>query len=156
MMWVRFQRLLVYERDYIGKDVAAKEELQMVGIVVVSHSQRLAEGAVELATLMAEGAPVAAAGGLEDGSVGTSFEKITAAIESVYSDDGVAVLMDMGSAVMTTEMVIESLDYDNVIMLDGPVVEGAIVAALESSLGTPLDKLQEKVDEARNTKKLDL
>ncbi len=156
MMWVRFQRLLVYERGYIGKDVAAKEELQMVGIVVVSHSQRLAEGAVELATLMAEGAPVAAAGGLEDGSVGTSFEKITAAIESVYSDDGVAVLMDMGSAVMTTEMVIESLDYDNVIMLDGPVVEGAIVAALESSLGTPLDKLQEKVEEARNTKKLDL
>ncbi len=156
MIWVRFQRLLVYERDYIGKDVTAKEELQMVGIVVVSHSQRLAEGAVELATLMAAGAPVAAAGGLEDGSVGTSFEKITAAIESVYSDDGVAVLMDMGSAVMTTEMVIESLDYDNVIMLDGPVVEGAIVAALESSLGTPLDKLQEKVDEARNTKKLDL
>ena len=128
----------------------------MVGIVVVSHSQKLAEGAVELATMMAADAPVAAAGGLEDGTPGTSFEKIMAAIESVYSEDGVAVLMDMGSAVMTTEMVIESLDYDNVIMLDGPVVEGAIVAALESSLGTPLEKLQEKVEEARNTKKLDL
>lgn len=128
----------------------------MVGVVVVSHSQRLAEGAVELATLMASDAKVAAAGGLEDGSVGTSFEKINAAIESVYSEDGVAVLMDMGSAVMTTEMVIESLDYDNVVMLDGPVVEGAIVAALEASLGTPLEELQAKVDEARETKKLDL
>lgn len=128
----------------------------MVGIVVVSHSQKLAEGAMELAKLMAENAPVAAAGGLEDGSIGTSFEKIMAAVESVYSEDGVAVLMDMGSAVMTTEMVLESLDYDNVIMLDGPVVEGAIVAALESSLGTPLEQLQAKVDEARNTKKLDL
>ena len=90
----------------------------MVGIVVVSHSQCLAEGAVELAKLMAGNARIAAAGGLEDGTPGTSFEKIMTAIESVYSEDGVAVLMDMGSAVMTTEMVIESLGYDNVFMLD--------------------------------------
>lgn len=128
----------------------------MVGIVVVSHSQCLAEGAVELAKMMAGNARLAAAGGLEDGTPGTSFEKIMAAIESVYSEDGVAVLMDMGSAVMTTEMVIEALGYDNVFMLDGPVVEGAIVAALEASLGTPLEELQGKVDEARATKKLDL
>ena len=65
-------------------------------------------------------------------------------------------LMDMGSAVMTTEMVIEALGYDDVVMLDGPIVEGAIVAALESALGTPLEKLQAKVDEARETRKLDL
>ena len=128
----------------------------MVGIVVVSHSQCLAEGAVELAKMMAGNARLAAAGGLEDGTPGTSFEKIMAAIESVYSEDGVAVLMDMGSAVMTTEMVIEALGYDNVFMLDGPVVEGAIVAALEASLGTPLEELQGKVDEVRATKKLDL
>ena len=128
----------------------------MVGIVVVSHSQCLAEGAVELAKLMAGNARIAAAGGLEDGTPGTSFEKIITAIESVYSEDGVAVLMDMGSAVMTTEMVIESLGYDNVFMLDGPVVEGAIVAALEASLGTPAEELQSKVDEARAAKKLDL
>ena len=128
----------------------------MVGIVVVSHSQCLAEGAVELAKMMAGNARLAAAGGLEDGTPGTSFEKIMAAIESVYSEDGVAVLMDMGSAVMTTEMVIEALGYDNVFMLDGPVVEGTIVAALEASLGTSLEELQGKVDEARATKKLDL
>ena len=128
----------------------------MVGIVVVSHSQCLAEGAVELAKLMAGNARIAAAGGLEDGTPGTSFEKIMTAIESVYSEDGVAVLMDMGSAVMTTEMVIESLGYDNVFMLDGPVVEGAIVAALEASLGAPAEELQSKVDEARAAKKLDL
>ena len=52
----------------------------MVGIVVVSHSQCLAEGAVELAKLMAGNARIAAAGGLEDGTPGTSFEKIMAAI----------------------------------------------------------------------------
>lgn len=127
----------------------------MVGIVVVSHSRRLAEGTVELAKMMATNARIAAAGGLEDGTPGTSFDKIMAAIEEVYSPDGVAVLMDMGSAVMTTEMVLEALDYDNVIMLDGPVVEGSIVAALEASLGAPLKELQAKVDETRSSKKLE-
>ena len=128
----------------------------MVGIVVVSHSQKLAEGVVELAKLMAGDANIVAAGGLDDGHAGTSFEKIMSAVEEVHEEDGVAVLMDMGSAVMTTEMVIEALGYDDVVMLDGPIVEGAIVAALESALGTPLEKLQAKVDEARETRKLDL
>ena len=128
----------------------------MVGIVVVSHSQKLAEGVVELAKLMAGDANIVPAGGLDDGQAGTSFEKIMSAVEEVHEEDGVAVLMDMGSAVMTTEMVIEALGYDDVVMLDGPIVEGAIVAALESALGTPLEKLQAKVDEARETRKLDL
>lgn len=128
----------------------------MVGVVVVSHSQKLAEGAVELAKLMAGDANIVAAGGLDDGQAGTSFEKIMTAVENVHGEDGVAVLMDMGSAVMTTEMVIEALGYDDVVMIDGPVVEGAIVAALESSLGTPLEMIQEKVDEAREARKLEL
>ena len=128
----------------------------MVGIVIVSHSQKLAEGAVELAKLMAGDANIVPAGGLDDGQAGTSFEKIMSAVEEVHEEDGVAVLMDMGSAVMTTEMVIEALGYDDVVMLDGPIVEGAIVAALESALGTPLEKLQAKVDEARETRRLDL
>ena len=128
----------------------------MVGTVLVSHSQALAEAMVDYAHMMAPQAVVVAAGGLEDGSFGTSYEKIEAAIEQAQQGDGVVVLMDMGSAVMTTEMVIEALGYDDVVMLDGPIVEGAIVAALESALGTPLEKLQAKVDEARETRKLDL
>ena len=127
----------------------------MVGIVVVSHSQRLAEGAVELAKMMAHEAKIAPAGGLEDGSAGTRFEKISAAVEEVYSDDGVAILMDMGSAVMTAEMVIEAMDDKKIIMLDGPVVEGTIVASLEAMMGTPLEELQSKVEESRYTKKLE-
>lgn len=128
----------------------------MVGIVVVSHSQRMAEGAVELARMMAHGAKIAAAGGLEDGSLGTSYDRIKNAIESVYSDDGVALLMDMGSAVMTTEMVIEDMADKKIAMLDCPVVEGAIVASLEAMMGTPLEELQAKVDETRYTKKIEL
>ncbi|MBR1647901.1 MAG: PTS-dependent dihydroxyacetone kinase phosphotransferase subunit DhaM [Selenomonadaceae bacterium] len=127
----------------------------MVGIVIVSHSQKLAEGVVELAKMMASNAPVAAAGGLDDGNLGTSYEKISAAIESVYSDDGVAILMDMGSAVMTTEMVLEDLERDNVKMLDCPLVEGAVLAAVESVGGISLDDLAKRVDEVRNVKKLD-
>ena len=79
----------------------------MVGLVVVSHSENLAKSVVELTALMAPAAPVAAAGGMADGGFGTCFEKIRDAIESVRSEDGVLVIMDLGSAVMTTEMVVE-------------------------------------------------
>ena len=126
----------------------------MVGIVIVSHSQKLAEGAVELAKMMAADAPVAAAGGLEDGGLGTSFDRILAAIESVDTGDGVAVLMDMGSAVMTTEMVIEALGGSDLRMLDAPVVEGAVLAAVESQMGTSLDEIAAKIQQARDVKKL--
>ena len=82
----------------------------MVGIVIVSHSQKIAEGVVELAKQMAASVPMAAAGGLEDGSIGTDFQKIYEAVEAVQSDDGVAILFDLGSAIMTTEMVLESFE----------------------------------------------
>ncbi len=126
----------------------------MVGIVVVSHSQKLAEGVLELAKMMAPTANVSAAGGMEDGSAGTSFTKISKAIDEVYSDDGVAVLMDMGSAVMTTEMVIESMEARKIKMLDCPVAEGAVVAALEAMAGATLEILEEKVLATRTIKKI--
>jgi len=125
----------------------------MVGIVIVSHSQKLAEGVVEISRMMAESAPIVAAGGLDDGSLGTSYEKICAAVEKVYSADGVIVLMDMGSAVMTTEMVLEDLDKPNVKMLDCPLVEGAVLAAVESVGGRSLEEISERIEEARTTKK---
>ena len=126
----------------------------MVGIVIISHSQKLAEGVVELATMMAEKVPVVAAGGLEDGSLGTSYDKIQAAIESVYSDDGVAVLADIGSSVMTAEIVLEDMNRSNVILVDCPLVEGAILAAVESQGGRELEDLIEHVEAARGAKKL--
>ena len=125
----------------------------MVGIVIVSHSQKLAEGVVEISRMMAEKAPLAAAGGLEDGTLGTSYDKICAAVEKVYSSDGVIVLMDMGSAVMTTEMVLEDLDKPNVKMLDCPLVEGAVLAAVESAGGRSLEEISKRIAEARTTKK---
>ena len=90
----------------------------MVGLVIVSHSENLAKSVIELTSMMAKDAKIAPAGGLEDGSFGTSFERIQTAIEQVYSDDGVIVLMDLGSAVMTTEMVLEMMEDRKIAMAD--------------------------------------
>ena len=126
----------------------------MVGIVIVSHSKKLAEGVVEIARMMAAEAPLAAAGGLDDGGLGTSFERIAAAVKEVDQGDGVGVLMDMGSAVMTTEMVVEALEDHTVKMLDAPLVEGAVLAAVEAQAGTSLAGIEAKIHEARDVKKL--
>ncbi|WP_258189533.1 dihydroxyacetone kinase phosphoryl donor subunit DhaM, partial [Candidatus Hakubella thermalkaliphila] len=82
----------------------------MIGIVIVAHSQKLAEGVKELAEQMSQGrVPIVAAGGLDDTTIGTNMERILSAINAVYQPDGVLVLMDLGSAVMSAEMAIETL-----------------------------------------------
>ena len=126
----------------------------MVGIVIVSHSEKLAEGVVEVSRMMAENVPIVAAGGMEDGTLGTSYDKIKSAVESLYSDDGVVILADMGSAVMTAEIVLEDIKLDNVKILNCPLVEGAILAAMESIGGRTLEDLAERVETAHPSKKL--
>lgn len=115
----------------------------MVGIVIVSHSKKLAEGVADLTEMMAQGCPLAIAGGMKNGGYGTSYEKIMRAVESVYSEDGVAILFDMGSAAMTTEMVLEDLPYENVRMLDCPIAEGAVAATVASVGGLSLREVEE-------------
>ena len=125
----------------------------MVGIVSVSHSQKLAEGVVDLASLMAPETPMRAAGGMDDGGFGTSFEKINTAIDEIYSDDGVIILMDMGSAVMTTEMVLEMMEDRKVTMVDCPVVEGAIAAAVVAAGNAPMEDVIQVAEAAKTTAK---
>ena len=127
----------------------------MVGIVIVSHSQKLAEDIVDLAHLMAADAPMRAAGGMEDGGFGTSYDKIETAIEDIYTDDGVIVLMDLGSAVMTTEAVLEDLKDDDklVEMVDCPIVEGAIAASVVASGGASIEDVIEAAKSAREMEK---
>lgn len=126
----------------------------MVGIVIVSHSENLAKSVVEFTSVMAPDASIAAAGGLEDGSFGTSFEKIKKAIESVYSEDGVLILVDMGSAVMTTEMVLEMMEDKKVAMADCPFVEGAVVAAIDAVGGMNFSEIGQALEMVGTTKKL--
>ena len=125
----------------------------MVGIVIVSHSQKLAEGVIDLAALMAPETPMKAAGGMEDGGFGTSFEKINNAIEEIYSDDGVVILMDLGSAVMTTEMVLEMMEDRNIKMIDCPIVEGAIAAAVVAAGNASMDEVIQVAIASRTTPK---
>ena len=114
----------------------------MVGIVIVSHSEKLAEGVVDVTRIMADGCPIAAAGGTEDGSYGTSYEKILRAVQSVHGDDGVLLLADMGSAVMTAELVIETCGYGDVVFADCPIAEGAIAASVASCCGDDLEAVK--------------
>ena len=115
----------------------------MVGIVIVSHSHRLAEGAAELARQMAgDDVHIETAGGLDEPGhpIGTDAMLVMAAIERAWSDDGVVVLMDLGSAVLSTEMALEFLDEDRraqVLLTDAPLVEGAVAAAVTASMGAP-------------------
>lgn len=113
----------------------------MVGTVLVSHSQALAEAMVDYAHMMAPQAVVVAAGGLEDGTFGTSYEKIEAAIEQAQQGDGVVVLMDMGSAVMTVKMVLEDMEDDTVVMADCPFVEGAVEGTVLAQSGAALAEI---------------
>ena len=125
----------------------------MVGIVIVSHSEKLATSIVELTKMMADGAAVVAAGGLEDGTFGTSYDRIKAAVESVYSDDGVSGLMDMGSAVMTTEMVLEEYDSQKVRMVDAPIVESAVAASVSAMCGSDLATILEEIEDTKQAPK---
>ena len=126
----------------------------MVGIVVVSHSQKLAEGVKELAEMMAHNVQIAAAGGLDEGILGTSYEKISRAVEDVCGMDGAVVLMDMGSAVVTTELVAVNLKDDAIRLVDCPVAEGAVLAAVASAGGADLHEVVRQAESARDLKKL--
>jgi multiphosphoryl transfer protein len=116
----------------------------VVGIVVVSHSADLARGVVELAREMGgEELAIEAAGGLEDGAVGTDAERVRAAIERAMSDDGVLVLMDLGSALMSAEMAVELIEGGGrVILSEAPLVEGAVAAAATARGGASLEEVR--------------
>lgn len=125
----------------------------MVGIVIVSHSKKLAEATVELAGLMAAEAPMRAAGGMDDGGFGTSYDKIEAAIDDIYTDDGVIILMDLGSAVMTTELVVDDMDDRKIKMVDCPIVEGAIAAAVIAAGDAPMEDVIAAAKAAKDSPK---
>ncbi|MCT9871255.1 dihydroxyacetone kinase phosphoryl donor subunit DhaM [Paenarthrobacter aurescens] len=117
-----------------------------VGIVVVSHSGKIAEGAVELAAQMAPDVDLAAAGGTDDDRIGTSLEKVLAAVEQSLVDsggDGVVVLTDLGSAVMTAESAVEfASDPDAVLLADAPLVEGLVAAAVAAQGGAGVEDVR--------------
>ena len=115
----------------------------IVGVVIVSHSPKVAEGAADMVRQMVgDEVPCAWTGGDPAGGLGTDAVKIRDAIDRVWSEAGVAVLVDLGGAEMNAEMAVEMLDGDRsarVRICNAPIVEGAVVAATEASGGAGLD-----------------
>lgn len=108
----------------------------------VSHSALIAQGLVELARQMAPTVTLVAAGGREDGGIGTDFDAITTGIGVAEDGAGVVILCDLGSAILTAETAIEFLDDDvreRVRIADAPLVEGGVAAAVAAEIGGDLD-----------------
>jgi len=132
----------------------------MIGLVIVSHSQTLAEGVMELAGQMTQGKVVMeAAGGIDDpdNPIGTDPMKVMAAIESVVesAEDGVLVIMDLGSALMSAETALDFLPdevREKVMLCSAPVVEGTMAAAVQASVGASLAEAAAEAGSALNVK----
>jgi dihydroxyacetone kinase phosphotransfer subunit len=124
-----------------------------VGIVIVSHSPLVARGTADMVRQMVgEEVPLAWCGGDPGGGLGTSVEAILTAIESAWSDQGVAILVDLGGAETNSEMAIEMLSNskrDRVVICNAPIVEGAVMAATEASAGATLDEVRRTAEELR-------
>jgi dihydroxyacetone kinase phosphotransfer subunit len=123
-----------------------------VAIVIVSHSPEVARGAADMVQQMVgDSVALAWCGGNQDGGLGTDVGAIREAIDQVWNEHGVAVLVDLGGAEMNTEMAIEMLDPDrqeNVVICNAPIVEGAVMAATEASTGSSLAEVREAAEEA--------
>ncbi len=130
----------------------------LVGIVIVSHSAQIAAGTVELARQMAgDDVRIEAAGGTSDGQLGTDATAIMAAITAADAGAGVLVLVDLGSAVLATQTALELLGEDvaaNVRLSGGPLVEGAVVAAVQASVGDDLAAVLAAAEEAASLPKI--
>ena len=123
-----------------------------VGIVIVSHSPQVASGAADMVRQMVgDSVPLAHCGGNADGGLGTDVATIKQAIEQVWNEQGVVILVDLGGAEMNSEMAIEMLSesqQQNVIICNAPIVEGAVMAATEASTGSSLSDVREAAEEA--------
>jgi PTS hybrid protein len=122
-----------------------------VGIVIVSHSPLVAQGAADMVRQMVgEEVPLAHCGGNGDGGLGTSVEAILKAIDEAWSEAGVAVLVDLGGAETNSEMAVEMLPEHRarrVVICNAPIVEGAVIAATEASGGASLATVKRTAEE---------
>ena len=126
----------------------------MVGIVVVSHSGEIASGTVELAGQMAgPDVRIEAAGGDAAGGLGTDGDRVRAAIATADAGQGVVVLGDLGSAILTVRAVLEGAENGHVALANAPLVEGAVAAAVAASAGLGLPDVLRSAEEAGGASK---
>ncbi len=129
----------------------------MVGIVIVSHSYKIAEGIKDLTDQVASGHKgIICAGGMEDGSIGTDAVRISEAIKMANDGDGVVLFADLGSGIMSAETAIELLDGEGIDarLVDAPIVEGTITAAVTAVCGSNIDQVIAAAEQTRTVKKI--
>jgi PTS hybrid protein len=129
----------------------------VIGIVLVSHSAALADGLADMADQIAGGeVRIVAAGGGPDGTLGTRGDLIVEAIGEADTGNGVVVLADLGSAILSVKAALASGDVDgtHAQLADAPLVEGAIAAAVAASIGQDLDAVRAAAEEAWSVRKL--
>jgi phosphoenolpyruvate---glycerone phosphotransferase subunit DhaM len=127
-----------------------------VGVVLISHSRLLAEGAAEVAAqVAANGVSIIGIGGTEDGRLGTSIDALARAIDKVAAGVGVVVIPDLGSSVLTSRSYLSDHTElpDEVRLVDTAFVEGAVAAAVAASTGASLGAVVAAAEEARDVRK---
>ena len=129
----------------------------MLSILIISHSDKIAAGTKELASQMMQAeVDIRAVGGTAEGEIGTDVDRIEAEIKEINKEDGVIVLADLGSAVMSFDMVYEWLDEEvksKIRLANAPLVEGAVIAAVEASLGKNLEAVLAAIESVEILKK---
>ena len=131
--------------------------MKLVGVVLVSHSRKLAEGLVELVReLGGDQVPIIAAGGMDDGSLGTSYGRIEQAVQEADQGAGVLLLGDLGSSLLTIKTLLgEGVgEQARAVLADAPFVEGAVAAVVTASAGGDLEAVRAAAEEARLFRKL--
>lgn len=126
----------------------------MIALVLVSHSPAIAEGVRDLVTqLSASNLLVVTAGGTDDGRLGTSADRVKRAITEAAEADGVVVIPDLGSAVLTVRSVLEEFPPGTAVLVDAPFLEGSVAAAVTASTGASADEVALAAREARHAAK---
>ncbi len=129
----------------------------MVGLVIVSHSWKIAEGIKDLTDQIASAHKgIICAGGLEDKEIGTDAVRISEAIKAANDGDGVVLLADLGSGIMSAETAIELLEDEdiNVKLVDAPIVEGSIAAAVTAVCGQNIEAVITAAEQTRTVNKI--
>jgi phosphoenolpyruvate---glycerone phosphotransferase subunit DhaM len=125
-----------------------------VGIVLVSHSQKLAEGLAELlAQIGSDEVPIAVAAGDPVGGLGTDPARVMAALSRADGGQGIVIIPDLGSSVLTVRALLDQAEGNNRILVDAPFVEGAVAAAVTAATGASLQEVAEAARSARDVLK---
>ena len=131
---------------------------QYVGLVLVSHSAEIANGLAGLVGQVAgPEVPIAAAGGMPDGSFGTDGGEVLDALRAAANGAGAVVLMDLGSSVLAVRAALAELEpeeLEHIVVADAPLVEGAVAAGVTASTGADVAEVADAAREARNVAKL--